>query len=132
MDLTLNIDACLLKCDKTWAKEPLVIGNCMFEQKYCTIMIMLGHSGRSLMIYLPKDPCMLNLSSIHLLGGIYGNPHAEFDHFAPPCTLISKYTIWCTLQVDYSENKPKMAYSCDLPKMARQQCGIMDWNCSDT
>ena len=27
-------------------------------------------------------------------------------------------------------NKPKMAYSRDLPKMARQQCGIMD--CSDT
>ena len=25
-----------------------------------------------------------------------------------------------------SKNKPKMAYSCDLPKMARQQCGIMD------
>ena len=24
------------------------------------------------------------------------------------------------------ENKPKMAYSRDLPKMARQQCGIMD------
>ena len=23
-------------------------------------------------------------------------------------------------------NKPKMAYSRDLPKMARQQCGIMD------
>ena len=23
-------------------------------------------------------------------------------------------------------NKPKMAYSCDLMKMARQQCGIMD------
>ena len=32
----------------------------------------------------------------------------------------------------YSENKPKMAYSRDLPKMARQQCGIMDENCSDT
>ena len=25
-----------------------------------------------------------------------------------------------------------MAYSRDLPKMARQQCGIMDWHCSDT
>ena len=25
-----------------------------------------------------------------------------------------------------SKNKPKMAYSRDLPKMARQQCGIMD------
>ena len=25
-----------------------------------------------------------------------------------------------------------MAYSRDLPKMARQQCGIMDWNYSDT
>ena len=24
-------------------------------------------------------------------------------------------------------NKPKMAYSRDLPKMARWQCGIMDW-----
>ena len=24
------------------------------------------------------------------------------------------------------ENKPKMAYSRDLPKMAGQQCGIMD------
>ena len=24
------------------------------------------------------------------------------------------------------KNKPKMAYSRDLPKMARQQCGIMD------
>ena len=23
-------------------------------------------------------------------------------------------------------NKPKMAYSRDLPKMAQQQCGIMD------
>ena len=30
------------------------------------------------------------------------------------------------------KNKPKMAYSRDLPKMARQQCGIMDWNCIDT
>ena len=29
-------------------------------------------------------------------------------------------------------NKLKMAYSRDLPKMARQQCGIMDWNCSNT
>ena len=29
-------------------------------------------------------------------------------------------------------NEPKMAYSRDLPKMARQQCGIMDWNYSDT
>ena len=33
----------------------------------------------------------------------------------------------------YMANKPKMAYSRDLPKMAtRQQCGILDWNCSDT
>ena len=23
-------------------------------------------------------------------------------------------------------NKPKMAYRCDLPKLARQECGIMD------
>ena len=33
---------------------------------------------------------------------------------------------------DHQSNKPKMAYSRDLPKMARQQCGIMDCNCSDT
>ena len=26
----------------------------------------------------------------------------------------------------FKKNKPKMAYSRDLPKMARQQCGIMD------
>ena len=26
----------------------------------------------------------------------------------------------------FTLNKPKMAYSRDLPKMARQQCGIMD------
>ena len=27
---------------------------------------------------------------------------------------------------DLSQNKPKMAYSRDFPKMAGQQCGIMD------
>ena len=26
----------------------------------------------------------------------------------------------------FNQNKLKMAYSLDLPKMARQQCGIMD------
>ena len=31
-----------------------------------------------------------------------------------------------TIEGYLSINKPKMAYSCDLPKMARQQCGIMD------
>ena len=31
-----------------------------------------------------------------------------------------------------SRNKPKMAYSCDIPKMARQQFGIIERNCSDT
>ena len=30
------------------------------------------------------------------------------------------------LQQQQKTNKPKMAYSRDLPKMARQQCGIMD------
>ena len=28
--------------------------------------------------------------------------------------------------LSYPENKSKMAYSRDLPKMVRQQCGIMD------
>ena len=38
--------------------------------------------------------------------------------------MTSKYKL--LLRGDFRINKPKMAYSRDLPKMARQQCGIMD------
>ena len=30
------------------------------------------------------------------------------------------------IREDIKKNKPKMAYSRDLPKIARQQCGIVD------
>ena len=32
-----------------------------------------------------------------------------------------------TQKLIFSKNKPKMAYSRDLPKLARQQCGINDY-----
>ena len=41
----------------------------------------------------------------------------------------NEHFIWIFILL---KNKPKMAYSRDLLKMARHQCGIMDWNCSDT
>ena len=52
------------------------------------------------------------------------------------CACSGYMEQWASLKVPksslFKRNKPKMAYSRDLPKMARQQCGIMDWNCSDT
>ena len=53
-----------------------------------------------------------------------------FRKFSNYIQFHKKY-IWQYLQ-GVPKNKPKMAYSRDLPKMAWQQCGIMDWNCSDT
>ena len=41
-------------------------------------------------------------------------------------TSFTKHSNICVDWYTVSKNKPKMAYSRDLPKMARQQCGIID------
>ena len=38
--------------------------------------------------------------------------------------LYMQFSVFCTIGL--TQNKPKMAYSRDLPKMARQNCDIMD------
>ena len=66
----------------------------------------------------------------------FNNSQEYFLHFGLGTNIsmvdIGDLTNTYLIRGNVQKNKPKMAYSRDLLKMARQQCGIMDWNCCDT